>query len=143
MAKETTLRYMVSVGIGLVIADAAFLAFAIPLMARHPEFVNTGSSLGYWFFVSFQLIVAAFLFASFIPNRHNLKRITASLILVGIAVILLGSILIQGIDWYLGRYGFYDVAILLSIFIVTNLIAGILLIIASIKIKRSTSSEKK
>jgi biotin transporter BioY len=112
-------------------------------MAMHPEFVNTGSSRGYWFFVIVQLIVAAFLLASFIPNRHNLKRITVSLILAGIVVILLGLIFIQGIDWYLGRYGFYDVAILLSIFIVTNLIAGILLIIASVKIKRSTSSEKK
>ena len=142
MAKETALRRMVSVGIGLVIAEAAFLAFvAIPLMAKRPEFVRLGSARGYWFFVIFQLIVAAFLLASFIPNRHNLKRITVSLILAGIVVILLGLMFIQGVDWYLGRYGFYDVAILLSIFIVTNLIAGILLIIASVKIKRSTSSE--
>lgn len=142
MAKETALRRMVSVGIGLVIAEAVFLAFvAIPLMAKHPEFVSLGSVRGYRIFVIFQLIVVAFLLASFIPNRHNLKRITASLILAGIVVILLGLMFIQGVDWYLGRYGFYDVAILLSICIVTNLIAGILLIIASVKIKRSTSSE--
>jgi len=142
MAKETALRRMVSVGIGLVIAWAAFLAFvAIPLMAKHPEFVRLGSVRGYWFFVIVQLIVAAFLLASFIPNRHNLKRITASLILAGSVVILLGLMFFQGVSFYLEEYGFYDVAILLSICIVTNLIAGILLIIASIKIKRSTSAK--
>ena len=141
MAKETTLRRMVSVGIGLVIAGVVFSAFvSIPRMATHPESIDSVPSA--WFFsVIIPLIVAAFLLTSFIPNRHNLKRITVSLIIAGIVVILLGLILIQGVDWYLGRYGFYDVAILLSIFIVTNLIAGILLIIASVKIKRSTSSE--
>ena len=142
MAKETTLRHMVSVGIGLVIADAAFLAFvAIPLMAKHPEFVSLGSVRGYWIFTIFLLIVAAFLLASFIPNRHNLKRIKAVLILAGIVVILVGLMFIQGVSFYLEEYGFYDVAILLSTCIVTKLIAGILLIIASVKIKRSKSSE--
>ena len=38
MAKETTLRRMVSVGIGLVISGAVFSAFVvIPRMEMHPE----------------------------------------------------------------------------------------------------------
>jgi len=66
MAKETALRRMVSVGIGLVIAWAAFLAFvAIPLMAKHPEFVSLGSARGYWFFWYFPNDCCGFLVGIF------------------------------------------------------------------------------
>ena len=142
MAKENTLRRMVYVGIGLVIAEAAFAAFvAIPRMALHPEVVSLGTVHAHWIFVIVKLIVAAALLAFVIPNRHNLGRIKALLNLAGIVVIVLNIPLFSNAVFYSGEYGYYDVAILLSIRIVANLIAGILFIAVPIKFERSTSEE--
>jgi len=145
MAKETTLRCIASVGIGLVIAGVVFSAFVlIPRMARHPEVVGDGAVGSAWFLsVIIQLIVAAFLLASLIPNWHNLKRIKSYLIVAGVAVIILSLMISKEAGYYLGRYRFYDMAIPKFICAGAYLIAGILLIIASVKIKQSTSSEKK
>lgn len=142
MAKESTLRRMVSVGIGLVIAGAVFSAFVvIPRMAKHPEVIEEKADVSSTFFVIIQLIVAAFLLASFIPNRHNLKRIKAVLIVAEVVVILLSLMIAKGAGWYLEQYGFYDFTTLEFICAGAYLIAGVLLIIVSVKIKRSTSSE--
>lgn len=143
MAKETTLRRMVYVGIGLVIVPAVFSAFVvIPRMAMHPESINSVASA--WFFcVIIPLIVAAFLLASFVPNRHNLARIKGVLIL-GEVLIIIGSLAIaKQAGWYLEQYRFYDFTIPEFICAGAYLIAGILLIIVSVKIKRSTSSGTK
>ena len=141
MAKETTLRRMVYAGIGLVIAGAVFSAFVvIPRMEMHPESIDSVPSA--WFFcVIIPLIVAAFLLASFILNRHNLKRIKAYLIVAEVVVILLSLMIAKEAGYYLETYRFYDMAIPEFICAGAYLIAGILLIIASVKIKRSTSSE--
>ena len=141
MAKETTLRRMVYVGIGLVIAPAVFSAFVvIPRMAMHPESNNSVASA--WFFcVIIPLIVAAFLLASFVPNRHNLARIKGVLICAGVVVIILSLMIAKQASWYLEQYRFYDFTIPEFISAGAYLIAGILLIIVSVKIKRSTSSE--
>jgi hypothetical protein len=141
MAKETTLRRMVSVGIGLVIAGAVFSAFVvIPRMEMHPESIDSVPSA--WFFcVIIPLIVAAFLLACFIQNRHNLERIGCVLILGEVLIILLSLAIAKQAGWYLESYGFYDMVIPEFICAGAYLIAGILLIIASVKIKRSTSSE--
>ena len=141
MAKETTLRSMVSVGIGLVIAGVVFSAFvSIPRMAMHPE--SIGSVPSAWFFsVIIPMIVAAFLLTSFIPNRHNLARIKGVLICAGVVVIILSLMIAKQAGWYLGQYRFYDFTIPEFICAGAFLIAGILLIVVSVKIKRSASSE--
>ena len=141
MAKESALRLMVSIGIGLIIAGAVFSAFVvISRMAMHPESINSVASA--WFFcVIIPLIVAAFLLASFVPNRHNLKRIKGVLICAGVVVIILSLMIAKQAGWYLEQYRFYDFTIPEFICAGAYLIAGILLIIASVKIKRSTSSE--
>ena len=143
MAKESSLRYMVSIGIVLVIAGAVFSAFVvISKMAMHPESINSVASA--WFFcVIIPLIVAAFLLASFVPNRHNLARIKGVLICAGVVVIILSLMIAKQAGWYLEQYRFYDFTIPEFICAGVYLIAGILLIIVSVKIKRSTSSEKK
>jgi hypothetical protein len=143
MAKETTLRSMVSVGIGLVIAGVVFSAFVpIPRMAMHPKSIDSVPSA--WFFsVIIPLIVAAFLLTSFIPNRHNLARIKGVLICAGVVVIILSLMIAKQAGWYLGQYRFYDFTIPEFICAGVYLISGILLIIVSVKIKRLTSSEKK
>ena len=89
MAKESTARLMVYVGIGLVIAGAVFSAFVvIPRMELHPESIDSVPSA--WFFCAIiPLIVAAFLLACFIQNRHNLERIGCVLILGEVLIILL------------------------------------------------------
>ena len=132
---------MVYVGIGLVIAGAVFSAFmVIPRMEMHPESIDSVPSA--WFFcVIIPLIVAAFLLACFIQNRHNLERIGCVLILGEVLIILLSLAIAKQAGWYLESYGFYDMAIPEFICAGAYLIAGILLIIASVKIKRSTSSE--
>ncbi len=141
MAKETTLRSMVSVGIGLVIAKAVFSAFvSIPRMEMHPESIESVPSA--WFFcVIIPLIVAAFLLASFIQNRHNLERIKGVLICAGVVVIILSLMIAKQAGWYLEQYKFYDFTIPEFICAGVYLIVGILLIVLSVKIKRSTSSE--
>ncbi len=140
MAKENILRRMVYVGIGLVIAEAAFFAFVvIPRLAIHPECVK--STQAYWFFAKIRLVVAAALLAFFIPNRHNLRRIKAFLTLVGVLVIVLSFPMFSGAHWYLDKYGFYDMANLLSICIGANLIAAILFITVPIMLRRSSSSK--
>ena len=143
MAKEATLRRMVSIGIGLVIAGAVLSVFVvIPRMKMHPESIDSVPSA--WFFcVIIPLIVAAFLLASFIQNRHNLERIGCVLILGEVSIILLSLAIAKQAGWYLEQYKFYDFTIPEFICAGAYLIAGILLIIASVKIKRSTSSEKK
>ena len=141
MAKETTLRSMVSVGIGLVIAGVVFSAFvSIPRMAMHPESIDSVPSA--WFFsVIIPMIVAAFLLTSFIPNRHNLARIKGVLICAGVVVIILSLMIAKQAGWYLEQYKFYDFTIPEFICAGVYLIVGILLIIESVKIKRSASSE--
>ena len=141
MAKESSLRYMVSIGIVLVIAGAVFSAFVvISKMAMHPESINSVASA--WFFcVIIPLIVAAFLLASFVPNRHNLARIKGVLICAGVVVIILSLMIAKQAGWYLEQYRFYDYTIPEFICAGVYLIAGILLIIVSVKIKRLTSSE--
>ncbi len=141
MAKESALRLMVSIGIGLIIAGAVFSAFVvISRMAMHPESINSVASA--WFFcVIIPLIVAAFLLASFVPNRHNLKRIKGVLICAGVVVIILSLMIAKQAGWYLEQYRFYDFTIPEFMCAGAYLIAGILLITVSVKIKRSTSSE--
>ena len=140
MAKESALRCMVSVGIGLVIAGAVFSAFVvIPRMEMQPE--SIGSVPSAWFFCFIiPMIVAAFLLASFIPNRHNLKRIKAILVLAEALIILLSLMIAKQAGWYLEQYRFYDFTIPEFICAGAYLIVGILLIIVSVKIKRLTSS---
>lgn len=141
MTKESALRYMVFAGIGLVIAPAVFSAFVvIPRMAMHPEVIEDGAVASAWF-MSFiiPLIVAALLLASFIPNRHNLARIRWILIL-GEVLIIIGSLAIaKEAGYYLEQYKFYDFTIPQFICAGSYLISGIMLIITSVKIKRSTS----
>ena len=139
MAKETTLRRMVSVGIGLVIAGVVFSAFvSIPRMAMHPESIDSVPSA--WFFsVIIPLIVAAFLLTSFIPNRHNLARIKGILICAGVVAIILSLMIAKQAGWYLEQYRFYDFTTPEFICAGAYLISGILLIIASVKIKRLKS----
>ncbi len=141
MTKETTFRRNVYVGIGLIIAPAVFSAFVVmPSMAMHPESINSVASA--WFFcVIIPLIVAAFLLASFVPNRHNLAGIKGVLICAGVVVIILGLMIAKQAAWYLEQYKLYDFPIPEFICAGAYLIAGILLIIVSVKIKRSTSSE--
>jgi hypothetical protein len=141
MAKETTLRRMVYAGIGLVIAGAVFSAFvSIPRMAMHPEVIEDGAYASSLFFsVIIPLIVAAFLLASFIPNRHNLKRIKAFLIVAEVVVIILSMMISKQANYY----SEYDFAIPEFICAGAYLIAGILLIIVSVKIKRLGPAEKK
>jgi hypothetical protein len=141
MAKETTLRRMVSVGIGLVIAGVVFSAFvSMPRMAMHPESIESVPSA--WFFsVIIPLVVAAFLLTSFIPNRHNLASIKGVLICAGVVVIILSLMIAKQAGWYLEQYKFYDFTIPEFICAGAYLITGILLIIVSVKIKRLTSSE--
>ena len=143
MTKESALRYMVFAGIGLAIAGAVFSAFvSIPRMAMHPEVIEDGAYASSLFFsVIIPLIVAAFLLASFIPNRHNLKRIKAFLIVAEVVVIILSLMIAKQAGYYLESYGFRDMAIPEFICAGAYLIAGILLIIASVKIKRSKSLE--
>lgn len=139
MAKESTARLMVYVGIGLVIAGAVFSAFVvIPRMEMHPESIDSVPSA--WFFCAIiPLIVAAFLLACFIQNRHNLERIGCVLILGEVLIILLSLAIAKQAGWYLEQYRFYDFTTPEFICAGVYLIAGILLIIASVKIKRSTS----
>jgi Na+/H+-translocating membrane pyrophosphatase len=141
MARETTLKRMVYVGIGLVIAGAVFSAFvSIPRMATHPEVIEDGAYTSALFLsVIIPLIVAAFLLASFIPNQHNLKRIRRSLIVAEVVVILLSMMIAKGANYY----SEYDFATLDFICSGVYLIAGILLIIVSVKIKRLGPAEKK
>lgn len=73
-----------------------------------------------------------------IRYRHNIKKIERFLVIAGIVVIVLSWPMFTGANFYLGHYGFYDVAILLSICSAANLIAGILFIVAAIKLGRST-----
>jgi len=141
MAKETTLRSMVSVGIGLVIAGAVFSAFlSIPRMAMHPESIESVPSAWY-FCVIIPMIAAAFLLAFFIQNRHNLERIKGVLIVAEVVVIILSLAIAKQAGWYLEQYRFYDFTIPEFICAGAFLIAGILFIIVSVKIKRSTPSE--
>lgn len=137
MPKETTLRRMVSVGIGLVITEAAFLAFvALPRLAKHPELIDSIRS--YRIISIIRLIVVVALLVLFIPNRDNIGRIQAFLKLAGVLVILLSFPMFSGAVYY---SDIDDVAILLSICLVANLIAGILFIAVPIKLGRSTSEE--
>lgn len=133
MAKESTLRGMVYAGIGLVIAEAVFSAFvSIPRMAVHPESIESVPSA--WFFcVIIPLIVAAFLLASFIQNRHNLERIKGVLICAGVVVIILSLMIAKQAGWYLEQYKFYDFTIPEFICAGVYLIVGILLIVVSVK----------
>jgi uncharacterized membrane protein len=145
MTKESSLRLMISVGIGLVIAPAVFSAFVIiPRMAMHPEVIEDGAVASSWFMsVIIPLIIAALLLASFIPNRHNLVGIRWSLIF-GYLFIIIGSLAIaKQAGYYLEQYKFYDFTIPEFICAGSYLISGILLIITSVKIKRLTSSERK
>jgi hypothetical protein len=141
MAKESALKGMVYAGTGLVIAGAVFSAFElIPRMAMHPE--SIGSVPSAWFFsVIIPVIVAAFLLASFIPNRHNLARIKGVLICAGVVIVILSLMIAKQAGWYLEQYKFYDFTIPEFICAGVYLIVGILLIITSVMIKRSTSSE--
>lgn len=139
MAKVTVLKRMVYVGIGLVIAEVAFSAFvAIPRMAKHPEVVRLGSIRSYSIFAIVLLIVGAGLMAFVIRNRHDIKKIEGFLVISGIVVTVLSLPMFTGANFYLGEYGFYDVANLLSIWGAVNLIAGILFIVVAIKLGRST-----
>ena len=143
MAKESALRGMVYAGIGLIIAGAVFSAFvSIPRMEMHPEVIEDGAVASSWFF-SFiiPLIVAGFLLASFIPTRHNLKRIKAVLIVAEVLVIILSLMISKQAGYYLDSYGFHDMAIPEFICAGAFLIAGILLVIVSAKINRPTLSE--
>jgi hypothetical protein len=141
MAKESSLRSMVYAGIGLVIAGAVFSALvSIPRMAVHPE--SIGSVPSAWFFsVIIPVIVAAFLLASFIPNRHNLERIKTVLIVAEVTVIILSLVIAKQAGWYSEQYRFYDFTIPEFICAGVYLIAGILLIIVSVKIKQPKPSE--
>ena len=141
VTKETTLRCMVSIGIVLVITGGIFSAFvSIPRMAVHPEVIKDGAVDSAWFIsVIIPLVVAAFLLIFFILNRHNLARIKAYLIVVEVAVILLSLMIAKQANYY----SEYDFALLELIYAGIYLIAGILLIIVSVKIKRSASSETK
>ncbi len=145
MAKESYLRLMISVGIGLVIAPAVFSAFVmIPRMAMHPEVIEDGAVASAWFMsVIIPLIVAVLLLASFIPNQHNLERIRLILILAFLFIIIGSLAIAKEASYYLEQYRFYDFTTLEFICAGAYLIAGILLIIVSVKIKRSTSSETK
>jgi hypothetical protein len=145
MAKESTLRCMVSVGIVLVIAGVVFSAFvSIPRMAVHPEVIEDGAVDSAWYIsVIIPLIAAAFLLVLFILNRHNLARIKTHLIVAEVVVILLSLMIAKQAGYYLETYRFSDMATPEFICAGAYMIAGILLIIASFKIKRSTSSEKK
>jgi uncharacterized membrane protein len=141
MAKESALRGMVYAGIGLVIAGAVFSAFvSIPRMEMHPEVIEDGSVASSWFF-SFiiPLIVAGFLLASFVPTRHNLKRIKAVLIVAAVVAIILSLMISKQAGYYLESYGFHDIVIPEFICAGAFLIAGILFIVVTVKIKRSTS----
>jgi len=141
MAKESALRGMVYAGIGLVIAGAVFSAFvSIPGMAMHPESIDSVPSAWFFSFI-IPLIVASFLLASFVPSRHNLKRIKAVLIVAEVVIIILSLMIAKQAGWYLGQYRFYDFTIPEFICAGVYLIAGILLIIVSVKIKRPTPSE--
>ena len=142
MAKETALRCMVYVGTGLVIAEAAFLAFVvIPRLAMHQEAIRLGSVRSSWFFVKIQLIVAATLLAFIIPNRHDVRKIKVFLIIAGIVVIVLSLPIFSGAVFYLESYRFYDVAILEFMCVGANLIAGILFITVPIMLRRSSSAK--
>ena len=100
MAKETSLRRIVYFGIGLVIAEAAFLVLvAIPRLAMHPESIQ--STRPYWVFAIIRLIVAAALLALFIPNRHNLRKIEGFLITAGVLVIMLSFPMFTGAVFYI------------------------------------------
>ena len=137
MAKEISLRRMVYVGIGLVITEAAFSAFVVlPRLAKHSELIDSIRS--YRIISIIRLIVVIALLALFIPNRHNIGRIQAFLKLAGVLVILLSFPLFSGANYY---SDVDDVAILLTICLVANLIAGILFIAVPIKFERSTSEE--
>lgn len=143
MAKESSLRGMVFVGIGLVIAGAVFSAFvSIPRMAMHPEVIEDGAvaSSRYFSFI-IPLIVAGFLLASFFLTRQNLKRIKAILIVAEVVVIILSLMISKQAGYYLESYGFQDMAIPEFLCAGAFLIAGILLIVVSVKINRPTSSE--
>lgn len=145
MAKESTLRCTVSVGIVLVIAGVVFSAFvSIPRMAVHPEVIEDGAVDSAWYIsVIIPLIAAAFILVLFILNRYNLARIKTHLIVAEVVVILLSLMIAKQAGYYLETYRFSDMATPEFICAGAYMIAGILLIIASFKIKRSTSSEKK
>ena len=141
MAKESALRGMVYAGIGLVIAGAVFSAFvSIPRMAMHTESIDSVPSAWFFSFI-IPLIVAGFLLASFMPHRHNLERIQTVLIVAEVTVIILSAVIAKQAGWYLEQNRFYDFTIPEFICAGAFLIAGILLIIVSVKIKRPTSSE--
>jgi hypothetical protein len=109
-------------------------------MAVHPE--SIGSVPSAWFFsVIIPVIVAAFLLASFIPNRHNLERIKTVLIVAEVTVIILSLVIAKQAGWYSEQYRFYDFTIPEFICAGVYLIAGILLIIVSVKIKQPKPSE--
>jgi amino acid transporter len=139
LTKDTTLRHMVYIGIGLVVAEVAFSAFvAIPRMARHTELVRLGSIHAYSIFAIVQLIVGAGLITFLIRHRHDIRKIEGFLVIAGIVVIVLSFIMFGSAAYYLDEYRFYDVANLLSIWSAANLIAGILFIVVAIKLGRST-----
>jgi hypothetical protein len=145
MAKETALKYMVSAGIVLIIAGGLFSAFvSLPRMAMHPEIIKDGGVESAWFFsVILPLIAAAVLLVIFTLNRQNLLRIKEYLIVSEVALIILSMIIAKAAGYDLERYRFVDVAIPEFVNAGAYLIAGILLIIVSVKIRRSTSSEEK
>jgi hypothetical protein len=136
MAKGSVLKWLVYTGIGLVFADAVFLALiAIPRMAKYPEVVRLGSVRSYSYFVIAELIIAAILLAASIRIWHDKRKIIGILFTSGIVLILLSFPSCQGANFYLDQYGFYDVANLLSICTAAKLIAGILFMVAVFKLK--------
>ena len=112
------------------------------LMEIYPEAVRDGAyASSLVFSVVIPLIVMAFLLASFVPNRHDLKRIKTLLVVAEVVFIILSLMISKQAGYYLESFGFYDMAIPEFICARAYLFAGILLIIASVELKRSTSSE--
>lgn len=134
---------MVFAGIVLIITGGLFSAFvSLPRMAVHPELTKDGSVDSAWTIsVYIPLILAVFLLLLIILNRHHLARIKPYLIGVEILVIFLSMIIAKAAGYSLDRYRFSDSAIPEFICAGAYLIAGILFIIVSIKIKRSPSSK--
>jgi hypothetical protein len=137
MVKETALRRMVYAATGLVIGVAALWAFVfIPRLAMHPQAIADGVDRSSKVFFIIQLMAAAVLLGFIIRSRHGSRKIKELLFLAGILVILQDFMVFIGAVYYLQTYqGFYEVAILMLACVGANLIAGILAIIAGIKLR--------
>lgn len=143
MVKETALRRMVYTGTGLVIGVAALWAFMfIPRLAVHPQATADGADRSSWIFFIIQLMAAAVLLAFIIRSRHGGRKIKELLYLAGILVILQGFMVFTDAIYMIQTYhGFYEVAILQLVCVGANLIAGILAIIAGIKLRHWSSAK--